>query len=175
MSSTEAHAHVALLALLLSLGLVDAAAPAHVVRRLRELTWRELALLAHTGLPKFDLRIDERQMDHALRAIRDRLDREDRLDFFIAHGATTAMLRRLFRRPVAELKARRAQLLGAHKQRRPRLPRPEERDAVHRAWWEIRKGRRRQPPTIDDYVYLHRQFPQHTFATLEAIVNEFDE
>ncbi len=95
MPSTELHVRAAL-----TPGSFDGAAPARVVRRLRALTWRELALLAGSGVPTFELRIDERQVDHALRGIRDRLDHDDRVDYFIEHGATTALLRRLFRWPV---------------------------------------------------------------------------
>ncbi|MFN3566186.1 MAG: STY4526/YPO1902 family pathogenicity island replication protein [Burkholderiaceae bacterium] len=115
-------------------GLVDDASHEHVVRRLRALSWRELVLLARSGQPKVQLHLDAEHIDRTLRMIRHRLDREDCLDFFIEHGATTAMLRRLFRLPVAQIKARRARLLGAHRQRRPALPKAAARDAVHRAW-----------------------------------------
>lgn len=175
MPSTEPHAHIALLALLLAPELVDAASHARIVRRLRASSWRELVLLARSGQPKVHLHLDAEQIERTLRMIRGRLDREDRLDYFIEHGATTAMLRRLFRLPVAQIKARRAQLLGAHRQRRPALPKVAERDAVHRAWWQIRDERRREPPTVDDYLRLQRRFPRYSFATLEAIINEFDD
>lgn len=174
MSDPELPAHATLLAMLLAPGWFDGDDQAQVARRLRPLTGRELALLARSGHPKVRVQLDPSGLDHAIRTIRDRLQREDRVDYFIVPGATTAMLRRLFRMPIAEIKTRRAQLLGAHRQRRPRLPKPEERDAVHRYWWDLRKERR-QPPTVDDYLQLHRRFPWHTFATLEAIVNEFDD
>ncbi len=175
MPNSEPVPHVALLALLLAPRWVQPEADQRTVRLLQELTWRELVLLVKSGYPKVNMQLSSTGMDHALRSIRDQLEREDRLDYFIEHGATTALLRRLFRLPVAAIKARRAQLLGPHKQRRPRLPRPAERDAVHRVWWEIRAERRKQPPTVEDYVRLHRAFPRYTFASLEATINEFDD
>jgi hypothetical protein len=175
MLRTEAPSHLALLALLMAPELAASPAHADFAQRLRTLTWAELTLLARAGHPRVELRLDVAGIDHALRGIRELAKRQQQLDHFILHGATNAMIRCLFRLPVADIKARRAQLLGAHRQRRPRLPKPAERDAVHAAWWALREGRRREAPRIDDWMQLHGAFPRYSFATLDAIVNEFDD
>ncbi len=175
MLRTEAPPHLALLALLLAPELAAGPAHADLAQRLRTLTWAELTLLARAGHPRVELHLDTAGIDHALRGIREHAKRQQQLDHFILHGATNAMIRRLFRLPLADIKARRAHLLGPHRQRRPRIPKSAERDAVHAAWWALRKGRRQEAPKVDDWLQLHSAFPQYSFATLDAIVNEFDD
>jgi hypothetical protein len=48
------------------------------------------------------------------------------------------------------------------------------REAIQRRWFEIRKGKEREPIRAEDYEELHVDFAQHTFATLWAVVHEFD-
>ena len=40
--------------------------------------------------------------------------------------------------------------------------------------YEIRKGKEREPVRAEDYEELHREFSAHTFATLDAVLHEFD-
>ena len=136
--ASDPHTQLLILALLLYPPLKQASTSVAALRRLREMTADDLAHLVRAGFPKVNVTLDNGSIDHGLRMIRDRRDRDSRLDHFISHGATTALLRQLFRLPVAEIKARRAALLGEHRQRRPQMPPPRERDAIHAAWWALR-------------------------------------
>jgi hypothetical protein len=49
------------------------------------------------------------------------------------------------------------------------------REQIQKRWYAIRKGKVREPVRAEDYEELHAEFPQHTFATLWAVVHEFDE
>lgn len=124
MSSVDSHAQLLVLTLLLSAAAPETSANAPALRKLRELSSEELIQLVDAGYPKADVSLDFRGIDHGLRMIRERRARDARLEHFISHGATTAMLRQLFRLPVAKIEARRAELLGKHRQRRPQLPPP---------------------------------------------------
>ena len=48
------------------------------------------------------------------------------------------------------------------------------REKIQQRWFEIRKGKEREPIRAEDYEELHADYPQHTFATLWAVVHEFD-
>jgi hypothetical protein len=54
------------------------------------------------------------------------------------------------------------------------MPEAGARDRIHALWWARRKDRLRSPPGIDEYLDLHNRFPQFTFATLNAVINEFE-
>ena len=49
------------------------------------------------------------------------------------------------------------------------------RELIQKRWFEIRKGKERDPLRAEDYETLHYDFEQkYTFATLWAVVHEFD-
>jgi hypothetical protein len=48
------------------------------------------------------------------------------------------------------------------------------REQIQKRWFEIRKGKEREPVRAEDYEQLHLAFPPHTYATLWAVVHEFD-
>ena len=48
------------------------------------------------------------------------------------------------------------------------------RETITNRWFEIRKGKEQEPLRADDYETLHREFSQYTFATLWAVIHEFD-
>jgi hypothetical protein len=176
MSSTiDRRVQVLALALMLSSAPSEASPNAPALRKLRELPSDDLIELVGAGFPRASVSLDYRSIDYGLRIIRDRRSRDERMDHFICHGATTALIRQLFRVPVAQIKARRAELLGKHRQRRPQMPRPRERDAIHAAWWQLRgSDRATMPPTVEQYRALHDHFPTLSYATLFAVINEFE-
>ncbi len=49
------------------------------------------------------------------------------------------------------------------------------RELICKRWFEIRKGKEREPERAEDYEQLHLHFPLLTFATLYAVVHEFDD
>ena len=140
MTGVDPRVQLLALALLLATAAPETSPNAPALRRLRELSSEDLVQLVNAGYPRAEVTLDFRSIEHGLRMIRDRRDHDARLDHFIQHGATTALMHQLFRVPVAAIKARRVQLLGKHRQRRPRMPRPHVRDAIHAAWWQIRGG-----------------------------------
>ena len=58
--------------------------------------------------------------------------------------------------------------------RRPAMPPHAMRERIQQRWFEIRKGKEREPERAEDYEELHADFPQNTYATLYAVVHEFD-
>ena len=59
--------------------------------------------------------------------------------------------------------------------RRPAMPPHPVRELIQKRWFEIRKGKEREPMRAEDYETLHHDFEQkYTFATLWAVVHEFD-
>jgi hypothetical protein len=48
------------------------------------------------------------------------------------------------------------------------------REQIQARWYEIRKGKEREPVRAEDYEELHAGFSGQTFATLWAVVHEFD-
>ena len=48
------------------------------------------------------------------------------------------------------------------------------REKIQMRWHEIRKDKRGEPERAEDYELLHADFPQNTYATLYAVVHEFD-
>ena len=49
------------------------------------------------------------------------------------------------------------------------------REKIQKRWFEIRKGKSDEPERAEDYELLHAAFASLTFATLYAVVHEFDE
>ena len=58
--------------------------------------------------------------------------------------------------------------------RRPSMPPHAVREAIQARWYEVRKGKEGEPVRAEDYEELHADFSQYTFATLWAVVHEFD-
>ncbi|MFN9573080.1 MAG: STY4526/YPO1902 family pathogenicity island replication protein [Betaproteobacteria bacterium] len=175
MTGVDPRVQLLALAFLLATAAPETSPNAPALRRLRELSSEDLVQLVNAGYPRAEVTLDFRSIEHGLRMIRDRRDHDARLDHFIQHGATTALMHQLFRVPVAAIKARRVQLLGKHRQRRPRMPRPHVRDAIHAAWWQIRGGGGQNRPTVEQYVALHERFAHLSYATLYAVINEFED
>jgi hypothetical protein len=132
------------------------------IEQLQSLSSAELVQLSSMTEPRVAIQIDAGSLEHGLRQV-DYLNKRSRqLEHFIRHGATSSMLtKRLF--------AGTSPLL-----RRPAMPPHPVRERITNRWFEIRKGKEREPERAEDYEALHADFPQHTFATLYAVVHEFD-
>jgi hypothetical protein len=150
-------------------------AAAHpVTSRLRELSLGDVLALLQTGHAKASIEVDWRGIEHGLRMAHDISQRAEQLDHFIRHGATTTMLRTLFKASSVEIKARRKALIGEHRRRRPQLPSPDLRERIQACWWALRAERRNLPPTCEEFEALRQAHPSLNFATLYAVVNEFE-
>jgi hypothetical protein len=125
--------------------------------------------------PRVAIQIDAGSLEHGLRQV-DYLNKRSRqLEHFIRHGATSNMLTKLFRISSADVTLKRRLFAGTSPLlRRPAMPPHPVRERIQQRWYEIRKGKEREPVRAEDYEELHREFAQHTYATLWAVVHEFD-
>jgi Protein of unknown function (DUF2857) len=143
---------------------------------LKSLTSAELVQLSGMTDPRVAIEIDAGSLEHGLRQV-DYLNKRSRqLEFFIRHGATSNMLTKLFRISSADVTLKRRLFAGTSSAlRRPAMPPHSVRELIQKRWFEIRKGKEQDPLRAEDYEELHQDFPRHTFATLWAVVHEFDE
>jgi hypothetical protein len=136
----------------------------------------ELVRLAEMPEPRVAIQIDAGSLEHGLRQVDYLSKRSRQLHYFIVNGATSNMLSKLFKISSADVTLKRRLFSGtASSLRRPAMPPHPMREKITNRWFEIRKGKEREPLRADDYETLHREFSQYTFATLWAVVHEFDE
>ena len=146
------------------------------VEELKALTTAELVKLSEMTEPRVAVEIDAGSLEHGLRQV-DYLNKRSRqLEYFIRHGATSNMLTKLFRISSADVTLKRRLFSGTCSSlRRPAMPPHAVRERISNRWFEIRKGKEREPLRAEDYETLHYDFEQkYTFATLWAVVHEFD-
>jgi hypothetical protein len=130
------------------------------IEELQALTSAELVRLAEMPEPRVAIQIDAGSLEHG---------------YFVRHGATSNMLTKLFKISSADVTLKRRLLSGAPSSlRRPSMPPHAIREKITQRWFEIRKGKEREPLRADDYELLHHEYPQYTFATLWAVIHEFD-
>ena len=145
------------------------------IAQLQALSSAELVQLSEMTEPRVAIAIDAGSLEHGLRQV-DYLNKRSRqLEYFIRHGATSNMLTKLFRISSADVTLKRRLFAGTSPLlRRPAMPAHSVREKIQQRWFEIRKGKEREPVRAEDYEELHAEFPQNTFATLWAVVHEFD-
>ncbi len=142
---------------------------------LRSLSTDDLVRLSEMPEPRVAVHIDAGSFEHGLRQAGYIGKRSQQIEHFIRHGATSAMLSKLFRISSTDVTLKRRLFSGTHeKLRRPAMPAPAVREAIQNRWWEIRKGKEREPVRPEDYEALHKGWPALTYATLWAVVHEFD-
>ena len=146
------------------------------IAELQALSSAELVRLAEMPEPRVAIQIDAGSLEHGLRQV-DYLNKRSRqLEYFIRNGATSSMLTKLFKISSADVTLKRRLFSGTSSSlRRPAMPAHAVREQIQKRWFEVRKGKEREPERAEDYEALHHDFPQHTFATLYAVVHEFDE
>ena len=145
------------------------------IEELSALSSAELVQLSEMTEPRVAVQIDAGSLEHGLRQV-DYLNKRSRqLEHFIRHGATSSMLTKLFRISSADVTLKRRLFAGTSPLlRRPSMPPHAVREKIQQRWYEIRKGKEREPVRAEDYEQLHRDFSAHTFATLDAVLHEFD-
>jgi len=145
------------------------------VAELQALSSAELVRLSEMPEPRVAVQIDAGSLEHGLRQVDYLTKRSRQLEFFIRHGATSSMLTKLFKISSADVTLKRRLFSGTSSAlRRPAMPSHPVRELIQRRWYEIRKGKQDEPERAEDYEALHKDFSQHTFATLYAVVHEFD-
>jgi hypothetical protein len=145
------------------------------VAHLQALSSSELVQLSAMAEPRVAIQIDAGSLEHGLRQV-DYLNKRSRqLEHFIRHGATSSMLTKLFRISSADVTLKRRLFAGTSPLlRRPAMPAHAVREKIQQRWFQIRKGKEREPVRAEDYEELHHEYPQCTYATLWAVVHEFD-
>lgn len=107
----------------------------------------------------------------------DRQRRDDTLcEYFVRHGASRALVSKLFNRSADEVRKLRELVGGAGGTGRTRLPKEHEiRDEIHHAWYEI-TGNPQPGDSLRNWLYeLHKKFPDYTIATLYSTIREFED
>lgn len=146
------------------------------IAELQALTSAELVKLAEMTEPRVAVQIDAGSLEHGLRQVDYLGKRSRQLEYFIRHGATSTMLTKLFKISSADVTLKRRLFSGtASSLRRPSMPPHPVRELISQRWYELRKGKEGEPERAEDYEQLHQHFPLLTFATLYAVVHEFDE
>jgi Protein of unknown function (DUF2857) len=142
---------------------------------LSALSSADLVRLSEMTEPRVAIQIDLGSLEHGLRQVDYLTKRSRQLEYFITHGATSNMLSKLFRISSADVTLKRRLFSGTSSNlRRPSMPPHAVREKIQARWFEIRKGKEREPVRAEDYEELHADYPQQTFATLWAVVHEFD-
>jgi hypothetical protein len=145
------------------------------VEELQALSSADLVKLSEMAEPKVAIQIDMGSLEHGLRQVDYLSKRSRQLEFFIRHGATSSMLTKLFKISSADVTLKRRLFAGTSPLlRRPSMPPHAVREQIQARWHEVRKGKKGEPERAEDYEELHRHFSTQTFATLYAVVHEFD-
>jgi hypothetical protein len=145
------------------------------VAQLQALSSAELVQLSSMTEPRVAIQIDAGSLEHGLRQVGYLNKRSKQLEYFIRHGATSNMLTKLFKISSADVTLKRRLFAGTSPLlRRPAMPPHPVREKIQARWHEIRKGKQGEPERAEDYEALHADYSQHTFATLWAVVHEFD-
>jgi uncharacterized protein DUF2857 len=145
------------------------------IEELRSLTSAELVRLSEMTEPRVAIQIDAGSLEHGLRQVDYLAKRSRQLEHFIVNGATSNMLTKLFRISSADVTLKRRLFSGTSSSlRRPAMPPHAVREQIQRRWHEIRKSKDREPVRAEDYEELHAGYPRYTYATLWAVVHEFD-
>jgi len=146
------------------------------IEELQGLSSAALVRLAEMPEPRVAIQIDAGSLEHGLRQVDYLTKRSRQLEFFIRNGATSSMLTKLFKISSADVTLKRRLFSGTSSSlRRPAMPTHPVRELIQKRWYDVRKGKEREPERAEDYEALHKDFSMHTFATLYAVVHEFDE
>jgi hypothetical protein len=151
--------------------LTQAGVKPETLERLRRAPLEDAARVAARTDLRIAVSIDGESLEQGLNRI-ERQHADDALkEYFARHGATPALMHRLFKldRPALE---RLRKATGTPWRGRPRMPRPEERDAIHARWQQI--SSEEADPRLR-YLKLHEAFPHWAIRVLEAVLKEFED
>lgn len=121
---------------------------------------------------EFVVTISEAQINHAISRAADEKRVKQLTEYFVRHGASITMLRKMFKMGKHEIQAAKQLLSTEHKLGRPQMPSPFVREEVHQQWDKIVKANTEMP--IREHLYLlHQAFQKFSLATLWQVINEF--
>jgi len=140
-----------------------------VLERLGRLSAADLHRLAAMREPMFAVSVDADRLKAGLRALALTNEARAQETYFLRHGASWTMMKRLFKvRHKLTLQRRRELGLRRPPGRLP-LPDPATRERIWKAWAAIGDT---NPRTR--YYQLHQAFPDLSLEVLETVVSEFE-
>ena len=151
--------------------LLNAGIRPETLDRLRRTPLEDAALVAARAELQMGLFVDGDSLERSLNWVNRQRNDESIKEYFARHNATPTLMQRLFKldRPTLD---RLRKMFGANCRGRPRMPKPEERDAVHVQWRAICA---KEPDPRLRYFNLHKAFPHHDIRVLEAVLKEFED
>lgn len=147
---------------------------AELIDQLRHRSTRDLIDLA-SRLRELSISFSPIELQQQLGGI-DRQRRDDELcEYFVIHGASRQLLKKLFKRSEDEIRKLRESLIGQSNSGRTGMPKDlNVRDEIHKAWHSITENA--QDDSLRTWLYeLHQLFPIYTIDTLYSTVREFEE
>lgn len=151
--------------------LIKAGLKPETLERLRRTPLEDAATVVTRNELRVLLRIDGDSLEKCLNRIELQRADETIKEYFVRHGATPTLVKRLFKLDRATLEQLR-HLLGANARGRTPMPKPKERDAIHAKWRELDAE---DSDMRMRYYRLHQAFPQHAIRVLEAVLKEFED
>lgn len=147
---------------------------AELIDQLRHRSTRDLIDVA-SRMRGLSISFSPRELLQQLGGV-DRQRRDDELcEYFVIHGASRQLLKKLFKRSEDEIRRLRDFLIGQSSSGRTGMPKDlNVRDEIHKAWHSITTNP--QEESLRNWLYeLHKQFPNFTIDTLYSTVKEFDD
>ena len=141
---------------------------------LRYRTTRDITNLANSPQEMW-FSLSEQVISKGLHLLDMRREHAKLREYFVIHGASRRMVCAYFKLSHEEYRDLRAQLRpGGEPGGRTALHPDAERDAIHRAWFDIQKSISDKP--CRDRIYaLHQQFPELRISVLQQTIVEFAE
>ncbi len=139
-------------------------------RALRQLSAAELCELAAMRGVTIDVVLDSESLTRGLRALRAAQTQRAIETYFIQHGASTRLIRQLFKIRRSVTLARRRELAAARPMGRVALPNHATRDKIHQVWHALGAS-----APLARYYALHQAFPHCAIAALETVIREFEQ
>ena len=136
---------------------------------LRRLSAAELSRLAGMRSLTIEIALDTAALQAGLRHVALAREARELETYFIRHGASTALMTRLFKLPRKLTLKRRLELGARQTCGRTRLPAYALRERIHEAWVSIPDAAPR-----NRFFKLHQAFPHLAIAALEVVVSNFE-
>jgi hypothetical protein len=142
---------------------------------LRRRQARDVGHAARQAICRVEVIVDTAQVQQCFDRI-DQTRRDEQIkEYFIRHGASSTLLRNLFKLSKSAVNELR-QALGLEQETpvgRPRLPEEAVRDQIHVVWQQIRTAKP-HASTREQFHQLHQRLNEHHPNVLWAAIEEFD-
>lgn len=148
--------------------LQDFGVPSVVLDLLRDLKGFEIARLLGRDLG-FSVQLDHKQLVHEVRVLKDQIERQTALEYFIARGATTSLIQHVFRLSRSDIVATKKMFTPMDKV--SSIP-TRDRERIETMWIDLRG--QHAPNSAGMWIALGEAFPDYTLATLHNVITSFE-